>query len=170
MLTKQRSGSPFFSSKIPTINGIASPSSISTLIAEQERNQSGHLIRRAPPLNAQPHVIDGSACGTRLGPRGVEHGRFDLSSFDAYHDRQTLCLFKKNPRGPGQEEERNSRGDTIDPDIFRSDFSSCTACEADDRVLFLQRQRGGSPLRPEWSEEPLIMYLTGRVRSSSPIT
>ena len=54
----------FFSSKIPTINGITSPSSISTVIAQQERNQFGHLIRRAPPLNAQPHAIDGSACGT----------------------------------------------------------------------------------------------------------
>lgn len=71
-----------FSSGEPPVNSVASPRRIRALVAQQERNQPGHLVRRAHPLHGQHGVVPG--IGIRragFGPQIREHGCVDGSSW-----------------------------------------------------------------------------------------
>ena len=69
----------FPSSSEPTVHSVTSPSRITALVAQQERNQPGHLVRRAQPLDLQPRVVARSGHAQPGSQRG-EHGRVNWAS------------------------------------------------------------------------------------------
>ena len=65
-----------FSRRKPSINRITSPSRIRALIAQQERNQAGHLVRRAHSIDTLA-VVDPRI---DLSPHLHHHGGVDWSA------------------------------------------------------------------------------------------
>ena len=66
-----------YSSKIPTVNRVASPSHVTALVPQQESNQPRHLIRGPLSREAEPGGGDGLVGGAHEAAEVCEHGGVD---------------------------------------------------------------------------------------------